>query len=326
MLAMSNTQFSPRVGQDLHAAVPPFPQEYRIGDKFVRVDNAVARGPAPAHFTTETGSVPGLAHPQAPGSGTIEMGIGHVVDNNVALQQAVHVAGTSTTVPIPTGPLNIRPSWEVDYFRWPRLVRRLLKLHFELFGQIGDHLLAHTAPTRRRIGICSSFPREGKTTLAICLARWAALSGYRTLLIDADVDRPQLTHCSGVDIGYGWRDAIQSDLLLSEVLIRSVESGLTLLPGTLSSRSLVHNKALDQLCTITFQMKYEFDIVVLDLGTIESICAHGSEGMDLVDTMLIARDPSRSSFGQTMDTRTVLHSLGVVNTFVAQNFARGKVA
>ncbi len=312
------------------AGGPPPHEVFPIGQRVARIDEATSPAPAAPHISIAQGApLPSsrVAVWQL-GSGTIEMGIGNIVDprDPVPVATDSEIAGTHTTVPVPVGPLNLKPAWEVDYFRWPRLARRLLKMHFELFDQIGHHLLEQMQPTRRRIGICSTFPREGKTTLAICLARWAALVGQRALLIDADVDRPHLTNGSGLDIGFGWRHCLDSDLPLSEAMIRSVETGLTFMPASTTTTAAVHNKILDRLCSITFQMKYEFDMVFIDLGTIDSICFHGSEGMDLVDSVLIARDPSRTSVGQMMDTRTVLHNLGMAETFVAQNFARGKVA
>ncbi len=314
-------------GQQTDSMIDPGLQEFRIGDKLVRVDAPNHVLAAPHRKLEKYAGVASRPASWGLGSGTIEIGINDAVETHREPNDAhAPVSGTHTTVPVPTGPLNIKPAWEVDYFRWPRLARRLLKMHHDLFDQIGNCLLEQMEPTRRRIGICSTFPREGKTTLAICLARWAALTGYRVLLIDADIDRPHLTNCSGLDIGYGWGDVLNGDWPLSEALIRSVETGLTFLPASTNNPSLIHHKSLDRLCMISFQMKYEYDIVVMDLGTIEGICVHGTEGMDLVDTMLIARDPSTTSVGQMMDTRTVLHNLGMVKTFVAQNFARGKVA
>ena len=133
------------------------------------------------------------------------MGIGNVVENNKALQQAaMEMAGTHTTTPLRTGPLRLKPAWEVEYFRWPRLARRLLKTQMALFDQIGGQIIKELQPTQARVGICSTFPREGKSTIAICLARWAASRGKRALLIDADVEQPRLTVMSGLDCEFGW--------------------------------------------------------------------------------------------------------------------------
>lgn len=48
------------------------------------------------------------------------------------------------------------------------------------------------------VGITSALPREGKTTLALALARQAALSGRRTLLVDADMRRRSLAPVLGL--------------------------------------------------------------------------------------------------------------------------------
>ncbi|MGI9517705.1 MAG: tyrosine-protein kinase family protein [Pirellulaceae bacterium] len=304
-------------------------QSWRVGDKIVRVDAASIVTPTDPHLETDElqDTTDQAFAAWADGTGTIEMGIGNVVENNAALQQAAEeMAGTYTSVPVETGPLKIKPAWEVDYFPWPRIARRLLSTHHALFDQIGSQILGDLQPTRSRIGICSTFPREGKTTLAICLARWAANSGKRTVLIDADVERPQMTAMTGLDCVHGWRSILELDMPISETMIRSVENGLTFIPNPLGSRPLAQEKVLAGLATIAFQLKYEFDVVIIDLGKIDNVCAHGTSDMDLVDATLITRDPSQTSVGQMMDTRRVLGNIGMTRTYVAQNFARNRVA
>lgn len=317
-------------------------QSFRVGNKIIRIDAASIETPPEPHLTPELRSTPEPTT-SAPTTGhwsdiigvidtndVMEMGLGDIAENNLAMQQAaremarLHASPTSSgkTAGMP----QIKPAWEVDYFRWPRLSRRLLKMHRELFDQIGNQLLKDLQPTRSRIGVCSTFSREGKTTIATCLARWSARTGRRTLLIDADVERPRMTVMCGLDCTFGWQSILDADIPASETMIRSMESGLIFMPSRSGSLPVITDKAIDRLSTITFQMKYEFDVVVVDMGTIDNICAHGNEGMDVVDAMLVTRDPSRTSVGQMMDTRRVLNNLGISKTYVAQNFARRDVA
>jgi len=303
-------------------------QTFRIGNKIVRIDAASFETPVHSHIGladdyAET-VISTTTHELDSAVGTLQMGLGNVDENNAALQDAARAMAGKGIATART--LNITPAWEVDYFRWPRLSRRLLKTHQSLFDQIGSQLLNDLEPTRSRIGVCSTFPREGKTTIATCLARWAALTGKRTLLIDADIERPKMTMMCGLDCTFGWQSILDSSIPASEAMIRSVESGLVFMPSRSEAAPMIVQKSVDRLSTITFQMKYEFDVVVIDMGTIDNICAHGTENMDVVDAMLVTRDPSRTSVGQMMDTRRVLNNLGMPKTYVAQNFARRNVA
>ncbi len=306
-------------------------ESFRIGDKIVRIDSMASKQGPSAHVPfTEDQQVVQDQTPQArwqDAIGTIEMGLGNIVQNDQALQQAkAEMQSHRAKVVSVRRPLDIQPAWEVEYFRWPRLSRRLLKAHRELFDTIGGQLLSELQPTQSRIGVCSTFPREGKTTIATCLARWSALSGRRTLLIDADVEKPTMTAISGLDCAFGWQAILDADIPASETMIRSTESGLVFMPSRTERSPLMVEKSLAQLSVITFQMKYEFDVVVVDMGNIDNVCAHGKPDMDVVDAMLVTRDPSQTSVGQAMDTRNVLSNLGVRKTFVAQNFARRDVA
>lgn len=317
---------------------------FKVGGVFFRIDSASIEAVAKPHVAAQelvaktqgtTSELDRLAandlNPSSistamtetvPMETPVTMGIGDVVQNNSVFQQIAKdmgdtkVGGTDDQA----GPLNIRASWEVDRFRWPRLAKRFLISQPALFNQIGGSLLQAMEPTRSRIGICSTHRREGKSTIAICLARWAALQGKRALVIDADVENPQLTIMSGLNTSFGWKSALNNDIPLSEIMVRSSESSLVMIPAYPLGRPRIYEKSLDRLATITFQLKYEFDLVVIDTGTIENICVHGKEGMDLFDRMLIVRDSTRTSVGQLMETKQILKNLGIARTSVAENF------
>lgn len=303
--------------------------QYRVGDKTVRLDSPTRSQVRPHHVPTHVSYASVEASADVSefswGVGVVELGLGNVVENNAALRQnaleAARLENTSSSVS-----KNIKAAWEVDYFPWPRVSRKLLQTYQGLFDQIGEQILAELQTSRSRIGVCSTFQREGKTTLATCLARWSALKGKRTLLIDADVERPKMTLMCGMDMAFGWQSLLDTDISASEAMVRSVESGLIFMPSRVTSPPNMDAKSIDRLSMITFQMKYEFEVVIVDMGTIDDVCAHGDPAMDVVDAMLIARDPTKTSLGQAMDTRTVLENHGVKKIYVAQNFARPKAS
>ena len=294
---------------------------YAVDGKVLRVDPQQSNDVAQPHTTFKS------MNPQTGswefGVGSIEFGFETVFENDLAMQQAAREFSETVITDSQTyRPLNIEPAWETASFRWPRITKRFLNSHYSLFDQIGNALISQLDVTRRRIGICSTQRQEGKTTIATCLARWSATTGKRTLLIDADVENSRLTVNSGLSVDLGWKQVVDTDIQVSEVMVRSAETGLVIMPGCIDQRPIVFEKLLESLCSIVFQMKYEFDVVIIDAGTIDGICAHGNEGMDLVDSMLIVRDPSRTSNGQLIETKQVLYNLGMNKTSVVENFVR----
>ena len=322
---VQNVQIAPQV-QSNGVTEPAI--HYQIGNKTVRLDlpsNSQERRPhlLPSNVAFAVAESHDEVLDFSWGAGVVEMGLGNVVENNAAFLQSSKEAARLEQSGQPSSKVT-KPAWEVDYFPWPRVSRKLLQTHQGLFDQIGEQVLEELQTSRSRIGVCSTFQREGKTTLATCLARWSALKGKRTLLIDADVERPKMTLMCGMDMAFGWQSLLDTDIPASEAMVRSVESGLIFMPSRVTVPSNMDAKSIDRLSMITFQMKYEFDVVVVDMGTIDNVCAHGDPAMDVVDAMLITRDPTKTSLGQAMDTRTVLENHGLKKIYVAQNFARPK--
>jgi len=89
-------------------------------------------------------------------------------------------------------------------------------------------LVSEGSPTV--VGITSSRPNEGKSTLAISLARIAVMSGVRTLLIDGDIRKPSVANMLGLKPEFGLTDVLSQDATFEQALIIDDATGLAVLP------------------------------------------------------------------------------------------------
>ncbi len=114
----------------------------------------------------------------------------------------------------------------------------------------------------------SALPGEGKTTTALALARTYALSGRKTLLIDADLRRPSVHHHLGLVPQAGFLDYLQNPSgkgLSGSFYARDPASTLALIMG--AERSEVPT---DQLLgsatfeTLLGQARDIYDVIVID--------------------------------------------------------------
>lgn len=118
------------------------------------------------------------------------------------------------------------------------------------------------------IMVTSAAPNEGKTTIALSLARAYALSGKSTLLIDCDLRKPGIHRLLELDPSNGLLDYLSggaSTLPLQDITTADPESGAQIILGTRRSEL-----ATDQLITgetftrLIEAAKKKFDVVILD--------------------------------------------------------------
>ncbi|MDB5539304.1 MAG: hypothetical protein JWQ89_1031 [Devosia sp.] len=116
------------------------------------------------------------------------------------------------------------------------------------------------------IVVSSAAPREGKTTVALSLARAYALSGMSALLVDCDLRKPSVHRMLGMEASEGLLEYLAGGASdLQSILTIDRGSGARIVPG--SRRSDI---ATDQLVAgTTFARliaaaRMNFDIVVLD--------------------------------------------------------------
>lgn len=79
--------------------------------------------------------------------------------------------------------------------------------------------------------IASSLPGEGKTSIALALARLMASCGKRVVVIDCDLHRPSLHSICGVAQSPGLTDCLAGKIPLLDVLTRDPSSSALLIPA-----------------------------------------------------------------------------------------------
>lgn len=116
--------------------------------------------------------------------------------------------------------------------------------------------------------VCSALQAEGKTTSAISLARTHALSGANTLLIDADLRKPNVERTTGCRSEVGFLDYLMAWGTPERLMPAAAHDPLSpLVILTAGERSaiptdqLINSKAFHLLVN---NLKKEFDIIIID--------------------------------------------------------------
>ncbi|MBP2547975.1 succinoglycan biosynthesis transport protein ExoP [Neorhizobium galegae] len=116
------------------------------------------------------------------------------------------------------------------------------------------------------VGVVSTLPGEGKSTIALNLAQVLAKSG-RTLLIDADLRNPGATRAIGQHAQAGLIQVLTEGVPYTSLLLHDAASGLDFLPVVVKRR-ITHSSELlasPQMHQLLTRVSAEYDYVVLDL-------------------------------------------------------------
>ncbi|MBW8883850.1 MAG: hypothetical protein JF612_03535, partial [Planctomycetia bacterium] len=213
------------------------------------------------------------------------------------------------------------PLWEIDKFHWPRTCEKLFAEKEGYLAQAGDKLQAAMQDGLKVLAITGSRRGEGRSTLALCLARAAAQAGIQAAVMDADFARPQLASKVGLEIAHGWQEAALGNIPLSEAAVKSVADQITLLPleSSVATRSL---SLSDPRVTATIRAAAAtFELLILDLGPQgpgAQVAFPPGEGCPL-DAAIVVRD---LRFATAAESEAIGHSLqdaGVEAVGIAEN-------
>ncbi len=128
----------------------------------------------------------------------------------------------------------------------------------------------------------SALPNEGKTTTALSLARMAAMSGQKTLLIDADLRHPSLEHLVDLDRAQkkvGLVDVLANESPLKNALQKDTLTNLYLIFSGKRASNPTDLLKSDRMRELLKEVRDHFDLVILDAAPI----------LPVVDSRILAR-------------------------------------
>jgi polysaccharide biosynthesis transport protein len=123
-------------------------------------------------------------------------------------------------------------------------------------------------PSARIVAVTSAVPGEGKTTTAVCLARVAARSGGRVLLIDGDPRRRGVTRMVGLNPEHGLAEVLHGAVAWRNVLVLDPASGAQVLPLSGSGLSADDLLGAPPMTTLLDELRQAFDLIVIDTAPV----------------------------------------------------------
>jgi succinoglycan biosynthesis transport protein ExoP len=113
------------------------------------------------------------------------------------------------------------------------------------------------------VTMTSSFPGEGKTTLSLWLARSAAASGERVLLVDTDLRRPNVHTSSGQRGPASLADYLSGEKEMEEVICKDADSPAHIIFGK-SVPNALDLLGTERMKELVARLRGKYDLIILD--------------------------------------------------------------
>lgn len=222
----------------------------------------------------------------------------------------------------------LAPAWEVDAFRWPAVCTQLDEASGRKLAQSGDELYMAVQDGLKVVAVTSTERHEGRTTIALSLARSAATAGCRVALLDADGANPELARRLGLDSPCDWHQIRRRHQPLHEAAVASLDDRVTLFPLTVPDDDLSGRLDDPTLTGVLQELKGAFDLVVVDTQPV----AEGDPRVAAatcpceVDMVLVVRNVQTTPPEACLKSVMRLRGMGVRAVGIVENFAPAEEA
>lgn len=139
----------------------------------------------------------------------------------------------------------------------------------EAMGRAREALREMDRPRRgRSVLVTSGAAGEGKTTIAVDLARVAAAQGERVLLVDADLDGRAASSLFNAAGKSGLSDLLEARTILPSVLVSDDATGINFLPAGNPAGAQARRPSSGDIVQKLVEPGRSFDLVVIDGGSV----------------------------------------------------------
>jgi len=159
------------------------------------------------------------------------------------------------------------------------------------------------------IQVTSPLPGDGKSTIAGNLACSIAQSGKRTLLIDCDLRRPQVTDNFGMAEKMGLIDVLNGDCEHVEAAHETPLATLHMMPSGPIPANPAEALTLPEMSELIETLRLEYDFIILDTPPL-LVVTDPSIIASMVDGVVLALKIRRKSKPNTKEAANILRNVG----------------
>ena len=125
----------------------------------------------------------------------------------------------------------------------------------------------------RTIGITSSVPGEGKSTIAAAIAQSAGQNDVRVILVDLDLRNPTLTRTVSPEASRGILEVLNGRDKLEDVIWKNISSTMAFLPAVVEPNSVPSSEILasSAMRKLFERLGAEYDYIIVDLPPLAPI-------------------------------------------------------
>lgn len=158
------------------------------------------------------------------------------------------------------------PHWAVVNMPFSRFAEsmRSIKLGIDL---------SRSHSSNRVIGVTSTQPGEGKSTIAACLAQLIGQSGQSVILVDCDLRNPSLSKALAPNATIGILDVLSGTQPVECAVWTDAETNLVFMPAV-KHRTLLHSSEMlsaDPMHLLVEKLCATYDYVIIDLPPLAPI-------------------------------------------------------
>ena len=207
------------------------------------------------------------------------------------------------------------------------LVENPLSRYAEAFRALRSSvLLANIDKHAQIVAITSAIPGEGKTVTAHSLARISAMLGAKTLLIDGDLRRRQLTINLGLDNKNGLLEILAENLPAELAIHKDTKTDLSVLPASRHSSIVGDVFGSIRMRELLEQLRADYDLIILDTAPL-NIVTEARTAAYLVDATVLVALWRKTNYRAARTARNILISahasiVGVVLSQVGERLHR----